>query len=265
MKIIALSDLHFRMNPDWDSRVEALAGDVAAEGGDVLVIAGDVACADAEGFEECLSLFAPFPGRKLLVPGNHDLWTKGERSLRLYEEVLPDLCRRRGFEMLDAGPARVGADTAFVGSIGWYDYSYRAEHLDVPAAWYRDKCYPGLLLWMDVRFVRLPWDDPGFTGVLLERLRAQLEAVRGVSRVVAVFHHIPFAGLVTRREDAAWTFGNAFMGAACFGRLLEEYPNVRLCLSAHSHRPGRIRVGHIDAVNLGSTYASKKMEIFHLD
>jgi predicted phosphohydrolase len=265
MKIVALADLHYGLRPDWDRLVEDLARAVTSEGGDVLVIAGDVATADAVGFGPCLDLFSAFPGARLLVPGNHDLWTRGQDSAALYERILPALCRDHGFHMLDLEPYRAPDGTAFVGSVGWYDYSFRDESLDVPRAWYEKKCYPGRLEWMDARFVKLPFDDHAFTQRLLKRLDAHLDRTADAPRVVALHHHIPFPELVTRRpHDPAWTFGNAFMGSARFGRLLADRPNVVLSLSGHSHARRQSRIGNLLAVNLGTTYEKKEREIFQL-
>lgn len=265
MRVVALADLHYGMRPAWDARVEELARRVCAEGGDVLVLAGDVAGADGCGFGACLALFETFPGARLLVPGNHDLWTRTGDSLPLYEEILPALARERGFRMLDRGPFRADDGTAFVGSVGWYDYAYRDPSLAVPAAFYEDKLWPGRLEWMDRRFVRLPWDDRAFARRLLGRLEAHLRAVEDAPRAVAVFHHIPFAELVTRKPgDEAWTFGNAFMGSPAFGRSLLARPNVVLSLSGHSHAPADHRAGRLRARNLGTTYERKEREIFDL-
>ena len=59
-----------------------------AAGGDVLLVVGDTAVADGDALERRLSRFH-FPGPKLFVAGNHELWTHGTDSYQLFTEGLP--------------------------------------------------------------------------------------------------------------------------------------------------------------------------------
>src|SRR5262245_53622377 len=110
------ADLH------WGHRrgVEAnrdLAAFVHAHPPDVLVLAGDIGSGD--NFSECLRQFAGLPGRKCLVPGNHDLWVGRESdddSLHRYRMELPALAAVHGFQVLDREPLYVPEeDVALVG------------------------------------------------------------------------------------------------------------------------------------------------------
>ncbi len=130
MRIVALADLHY--NDARRARLAALAGAVCQSEADVLVLAGDCSAEGPERLGEVLGLFDGFDGRRLMVPGNHDLWQAEPpfATRRIYEQTLPEIAREHDFECLDQAPAIVD-DTAFVGTMGWYDYSMRQHEAPV--------------------------------------------------------------------------------------------------------------------------------------
>lgn len=124
MRILAIADLHY--DDDTCERAKALAAAVCEAQAEVLIIAGDCTADGADRLGEVLALFDRFDGERLMVPGNHDLW---EHQLpfgtwSLYEETIPAVANDCGFHCLDSGPKLIGR-TAFVGSMGWYDYEMR--------------------------------------------------------------------------------------------------------------------------------------------
>ncbi len=286
MRIIATADLHY---DNFRSRAptEQMAAAICEQAADALLILGDVCGHDAGILRHCFELFDGFTGRVFFVAGNHDLWTDGD-SLERYERELAAVCEECGVWYLDARPY-VRDGVALVGSIGWYDYSFRQESLGVPMRFYEQKLGPGAAArlnrndlvdghddltdaqmristrWMDGVHVHLPMSDPQFTRYLRDRLAGHLDAVRGeAEHVVVGMHHLPFEALVRRLGKPVWDFANAFMGSAAFGELLLAEPNVRHLLCGHSHFPMRIRVGHIDCINIGCTYQFKRFEVLEV-
>ena len=71
-------------------------------------------------------------------------------------------------------------------------------------------------------------------------------------------HHLPFREAVVQKHNPSWRFGNAFMGAAVFGEILQAEPKVRMAIFGHSHAEGIVTHGHIIGVNCGSTYRRKQ-------
>jgi len=283
MRILATADLHYNISRSKQA-VRRLADEMLAAGGDVLILAGDIAGAQLTDFEEALYLFADFKGAKLFVPGNHDLWAlDGESSLDRWQRLLPQAAAKYGFTMLDRDPV-VLEGLAFVGSVGWYDYSFRLRELRVPMRFYRAKVGPGAAMglsryrhllkdgsdllrrhvgittiWNDGRNVKLPCSDRVFTRHLLQTLQRHLEQVSGeVETIVAAVHHLPHKELVWYRGDDGWDFAAAFLGSGRFARLFKRYEKVRLCFCGHSHRSGRFADGHTEYVNIGSTYRHKR-------
>jgi len=288
MRLIVTADLHYDIARSV-APTEALASRLSGERADGLVIVGDACGRDPDILRRCLRLFDRFAGQVFYVAGNHDLWTDGEDSLRRYERDLADICAECGVWYLDAKPWIRGG-VALVGSIGWYDYTFRRASLRIPLRFYRHKLAPGAaealsdyrhLLdrrddvppeslavgtrWLDGVHVRLPMTDLEFTRRLHERLAAHLSrAAECAERIVVAMHHLPFARMVHVSGRAAWDFANAFMGSEIFGELLLSVPQVRYVVCGHTHRPLRTRAGRIECINVGCTYAAKRYEVIEL-
>jgi predicted phosphohydrolase len=291
VKIIATADLHYEWREDARALVRQLAREVCAEGADLLAIAGDTFAFRAAILDEALALFDDFRGAKVLVAGNHDLWTEDGDSLVILNDVIPRIARAHGFVPLCQEPLVLGS-LGVVGTIGWYDYSFRPQHLDVPLRFYEHKTAPGyaaatepwrFLLeppndpvppellrigaqWQDVRYVRLGMSDVEFTRDRVERLRTHLAQVRDrVETIVAVLHHLPFREAVIVKPAPGWQFASAFQGAQVFGDLLAAEPKVRLALYGHTHAAGIVTRGPVLGVNCGSTYRRKQYVVVDTD
>lgn len=290
MRILITADLHYDMARSRES-AERIAHEVLRKGGDALVLLGDTAGAVIEPFRRCLELFDGFTGQKFLVPGNHCLWCRdGENSIERYEHVLPAVAGKAGFSVLDHEPAVLGS-VGLVGSVGWYDYSFRDRSLGIPEPFYRAKLAPGAagrtkhhrhLLdeysgqlsqrslsinarWMDGMHVKLGMEDAEFVEMLGDRLTRQLAALEErADTIVAFLHHLPFRELVPKDRPDRFAFAAAFLGAQQLGEILLGCKKVTRVYCGHSHWPTRHRIGHIEVVNVGSTYLEKRLEVLEL-
>lgn len=286
MKLIVTADLHYDIARSVEP-ARAVAERIRGLRADGLLIVGDVAGREAGIVSECLHLFDGFGGRKFFVAGNHDLWVDpGENSLARLERQLPELCAEAGFHALDMEPAVLDG-VGLVGSVGWYDYSFRAAWLEIPLRFYEHKVAPGIAArmsryshlvedlsdvpesamqigtrWMDGEYVRMPLDDRQFCDRLLSRLGQHLEQVsRRCRRVIVGLHHLPFREQVPENPNPSWAFASAFMGSDAFGELLLAYPQVERVYTGHSHRGMCTRHGRLSCVNVGSTYLEKQYDI----
>lgn len=283
MRIIATSDLHYNIARSRGP-TEAVAAEICRAGGDTLILVGDTASTDLGVLERALGLFDSFKGLRLAVAGNHELWAEpGGDSLARYENALREACSRNGFWYLDAAPlTRDGY--GFVGSVGWYDYSFRSTRLGIPLRFYQSKVAPGWAArsephrhllepgddippaahqvttrWMDGARVRLPFGDVDFTHRLSRTLRAHLEQVRfHADRIVAAVHHLPFAELVPRSVIPNWEFATAFLGSELLGEALLDYDCVKYVVCGHSHNQRTCRKHHLTCTSIGSTYREKR-------
>lgn len=140
MRIYAISDLHtdFREN-----RAALMRAGLAGHRDDVLIVAGDVADGEAVLRETLAWLTARFR-EVFFVPGNHELWVRGEErdSMQKFHAVLR-LCDQVGVQ---TAPARVG-DVWVVPLFSWYDAGF-----DVHGEGVEDE----LEAWSDRYFCRWP-------------------------------------------------------------------------------------------------------------
>jgi 3',5'-cyclic AMP phosphodiesterase CpdA len=285
MRLAFTADLHWGSRAEGDAATRELAADLWADPPDVLVLAGDVGA--GQHFAECLALFAGLPGRKALVPGNHDIWVRPDDprgdSLRVYREHLPRLCAAHGFHYLDREPLLLPeADLALVGSMNWYDYSWAPEGPSLFPDWeerVRIKRF-SRGRHNDANFVRWPLDDVSFTREAVSTLERHLdEARRRAGNVTVITHHPPFYDLsfprppldgrnlaelspggpeYTRYLDRVlW---DAFGGNRALEELLtRRQADVRFAFCGHTHFSRENRLGRIQGYNIGGDYDHKRL------
>jgi 3',5'-cyclic AMP phosphodiesterase CpdA len=243
LRLFFASDLHVDVAGNAEF-VRELAAVAAADRPDVVVIAGDV-CNGTERLEPTLRLFADAAKARIYVPGNHELWaqTEGEPQAReRYFQELPRIARAAGFHALVREPLVV-EDVGFVGTMGWYDYSFADPADGYSRAELESKSRDGLQ-WMDARFVRWtgkggrPLSDPEVADLLLEDLRDQIEALAEtpLRTMVLVTHHLAFRGLVPPVfVDGHLRFFRAFLGSERFGEAARAEPRIALAFAGHVH------------------------------
>ncbi len=265
MRFYVTSDLHFGLRSGGDKATIELAQHVTQNPLDALILVGDLGH-DLQSTGELLALFADFEGLKLAVPGNHDVWLdpafEGD-SWALHEEALPEVFEAHGFHPLHLLPLQVG-DTAFVGSMGWYDYSFRDEEIGIPLSAYEAKTLPGERrpLWNDAVKANFNKADVPLTRLLDERLQAQLKQTLGARHVVAAVHHVVTKALLVHPRERVphmWRFANAFLGANRYGQTLQADPRVKTAFCGHIHMERRARLGGCQCFCVGSDYRRKQL------
>ena len=126
MALYALGDLHLAFGADkpmdvfggrWSGYQEKLRESLSIlKGEDTLVIPGDFCW--ARGLEEAAADFAfleTFPGRKLLVKGNHDYWWNTASKFASF-------CQKHGFQNLHLlhNNCHLYGELALCGTRGWF-------------------------------------------------------------------------------------------------------------------------------------------------
>jgi predicted phosphohydrolase len=271
LTIAVTADLHWGIRPAGDAATLQLVADLAQAPPDLLVLVGDVGAGD--NFERCLRLFAKLPGRKALVPGNHDIWVEPDDvrgdSWRVYSEHLPAISACHGFHYLDTGSLVLPeANVAIVGSMNWYDWSWGRE-----AGWEPPPDFDERLREMrftrgrhnDVRFVRWQHTNQGFTAHAVATLARHLdESLRQVGHVIVVTHHPAFRGLnfpdpggPPHLDRMLW---RAFSGNEALEELLTKYAErIAFVFSGHTHRVREGQLGAIRGFNIGGDYDWKRL------
>jgi len=281
MRIAAVSDLHYPRSLDWRDGIERFAENMEGIDADVFAFSGDLIdlgyrLDDVGGTAyNCLSRFDHIRGRKVAALGNHDIWVPPASRKNSADRIgeMKGIYHEHGFHLLDTdGPLVVG-DVAFVGNVGWYDYSFFPKEcpprgprkfiddekgeigwegiddgvLSKKMITYVSGGRESRIGWGDGIHIRWKYSDKEMTKMLNERLRADIESVYDdVSKVVVVTHHVPFESLVYRKGETTWDFNNAFMGSRETGELLLNYEKAGTVICGHVHRNRKVRNGHID-------------------
>jgi predicted phosphohydrolase len=269
LTLAVTADLHWGHRKGADA-TRQLAAFLHDHPPDVLVLAGDIGTGSL--FADCLGLFADLPGRKALVPGNHDLWVQPDGpgdSLELYQRLLPEAAARAGFHYLDAGPLVLPeVDLALVGTINWYDYSWGLDGIR--------RYYPSEEERLkskrftrgkhnDGNFIRWPIDDAGFTSLVTATLERHLEqALTQANQIIVVTHHPPFYGLSFPRpgppvllDSFLW---DAFAGNVGVEQLLARHADrIAFAFCGHTHVERHNTLGPIQGYNIGSDYPVKRL------
>jgi hypothetical protein len=218
----------------------------------VFVLAGD-AGNTLDDLRDALQIFETTAIAKLFVPGNHDVWIEtgdGELidSRTKYERLIPELCREMGFHDLGQEPVIIG-DVGFVGSVGWYDYSFADPRMDLDTDAYWAGRY-GEGIWWDKKMtywvpganarggtVRTRMRDPEVCAEMDVRLHEHLSSIEGdVDQIITVIHTMPFLAGLLRSEPPYYL--DAFTGSSRLGETLLDHPKVKHCIGGHKHLSG---------------------------
>jgi predicted phosphohydrolase len=274
LRLAITADLHWGHHRLGDEATLALRDALLANPPDVLLLAGDLGTGGH--FDECLALFAGLPGRKALVPGNHDLWVEEDDrrgdSLQVYRQHLPVVSAAHGFHYLDQAPLLLtDAGLAVVGSINWYDYSWSLERLKEHVPDWEERLRTKTFSrgrHNDARFVRWPLDDVRFTAEVVATLERHLaEVFAQVPRAIVVTHHPPLYGLSFPDEGAPvqvplldkllW---RALAGNAALEELLSRQAGrIPFVFCGHTHRARANTLSGSRGYNIGGDYHFKRL------
>ena len=215
-----------------------------------------------------LRLFAAAAPRRIYVPGNHELWALGQSETAARERYfhdLPRIARAAGYHPLVTEPV-VFDDVGFVGTMGWYDYSFASPADGFSADELAAKSRDGLQ-WMDGRFVRwrgpdgAAMTDPEVADLMVEDLRDQIGALARTElrTMVLVTHHLAFQNLVPPVfVDGHLRFFRAFLGSTRLGEAARAEPRISLALAGHVHSVRSSQEGHILARTCPTGYPRER-------
>lgn len=293
MRLFVTADLHYNhrhSRPLADELIDRMNAEL--QPGDAVLVVGDTAAGDGDELEQCLTRFS-VGGPRLLVAGNHELWTRRDDSHRLFTDELPARAAAIGWHWLEERPVRLNERVAVVGSIGWYDYGFALPHLGIPRRFYEHKISPAVAVrldeyafllattdditpagmevaarWNDGRHVRLHRSDEQFLAerlAALDRDLSSLDADSAIERVIVGVHHVPMPELMPPKPPehvmTGKAFAGAFLGSPAIGQMLLRHRKVAEVCCGHSHFPAQADVGHIRGVNIGSGYRMKMFEV----
>lgn len=253
--IYVTADLHFGLNAQGDSATRKMAEYLTKKTsrGDVICLAGDIG-SDDDSIARCLRLLKHAPAAKLVLPGNHDVWTDGQDSWERYQRFA-GLAKEHGFCPLHQEPY-INGSLGIIGSMGWYDYSF----LDVKGADPRDA---KTNLWNDTHYVHWDWEDSLLARHLGELLRRQADAILACKERLVITHHLPTSKLLFQPRwimPRHWRLANTFLGSDFYSSLLSDLsPLDWVC--GHSHMARRAAINDMRFYSVGSDYEKKELMI----
>ncbi|TFF68228.1 hypothetical protein EU520_00705 [Candidatus Thorarchaeota archaeon] len=255
MRIAAISDIHVRPDGSDTALLQEIRSRVEEIAPDVFVIAGDISD-HSRVLSESLALLYIDDIPCLYVAGNHDIWFEDETglsSLKKYSHLIGEICQRNGFIHLP-DQSYLEGDLAFVGSIGWSDYTFRRTDLEIPEEQYETKEHKGAI-WYDVFNIDWEFTDREATSLFNRKLEYDLSILPDeVTRVVYVSHHLPFRELTVYKDRLPWDFFSAYMGSTKTGEILLDDERVILSIAGHSHIRNRIEKEHLTAITVPLGY-----------
>jgi predicted phosphohydrolase len=255
MRVGAISDIHLRPDGSDDQLILEIKKRVEDLNPDVFIIAGDIS-AKIDVLSDSLSKLYVSNCKNLFVAGNHDVWFEqgeGFSSLEKYSHVLGEVCKKHGWIHLPDQPFIVDK-IAFIGSLGWSDYSFRRTDLQIPEEVYEQKQYKEAI-WYDVFNIDWHFTDKEATDLFNRKIEYDLSIIpEEIEKIVFVSHHLPFKELTLYKHRLPWDFFSAYMGATSTGKILLDDERVVLTISGHSHIRSRIRINGITAITVPIGY-----------
>lgn len=261
MRVAAVSDIHVRPDGSDDDLILEIQRRAKELSPDVFIIAGDLS-AKIDVLSDSLSKLYVSNCKNLFVAGNHDIWFEqgeGLGSLEKYSHKIGDVCREHGWIHLPDQPYIV-ENVGFLGSLGWSDYSFKRDDLQIPDEAYEQKQYKDAV-WYDVFNVDWHFTDKEATDLFNRKLEYDLETISDeADRIVFVSHHLPFRELTLYKQRLPWDFFSAYMGAVSTGKILLDDERVFLAISGHSHIRSKIRINGITAITVPIGYGRPEQD-----
>lgn len=241
-KAVITSDLHYGITSP--ARILSLAKEILGYNPDIIIIAGDIG-EPAEKFDKCLSVFSRLPCPIGIVIGNHDLYaTAGDYSENLWVTKLPRIVKKHDLIWMEEENIVID-DTAFVGTLAWYDYSSKDPHFPLPDDYFF--LNKGKFV-SDGNYLNWKRKDTEFAAELREGFFKRLsraEEDQSISKIVVVTH-VPLyrEQMVSYSSDSREA--DAYFGNLTLGKEVMRFSKVTDVISGHTHRPVEKKVKKIN-------------------
>ncbi|MFX1506707.1 MAG: metallophosphoesterase [Promethearchaeota archaeon] len=260
MRIVVFSDPHVDINARImidaeieENFIDILIENLATNHPDVLVCAGDVT-PETNFLKTTLKSIKTNVESDfyIFIPGNHDVWFRppadhsgqASSSLDKYQRVLPKICQEIGFTFLPGNPFTID-QVGFLGSIGWYDYSFRNTKWDtqIDLIHYASKRYQGTV-WNDVNYGEWEMADIAVCQYLLSTLDQDYNLLldQDINESILILHHVPFKQFVTYKDDLTWDFFSSFIGSQQFGDWALRHSEIKTIVFGHTHFPQEAKI-----------------------
>jgi len=265
MIISAISDIHSPENRGQLNQAIARMQD-----SDVIIIAGDIS-SNPKQYQRVLKKFRGLKARKLAVLGNHDLYVQKGKDSFQKARLLERICKEQDFHLLDTSPL-IHQGTAFVGNMGWYDYTFapriKSEPFQVLGRGSRTldtmtdedfavKCFSfngTPVSWADRYHIHTQFSDKEILEHTAHKLQADIKAVEEkADKIVYVTHHVPIPQFVYD-GDILWKVFNAYQGSPELGKVAFSSPKLRAVICGHSHIKGYTKIKDVECFDVSREF-----------
>lgn len=246
---IITSDLHLGLDPV--ASIQFLKDKIVQHDPTVIIIAGDIG-ESVKNFRDCLSLLSDVGCPVGVVIGNHDLYAYDKRypSEELWTKALPHIVKKLGLVWMEEENIVING-TAFVGTVGWYDYS--SKTLKVSDRFYEEE--KGAFV-SDGSYIDWLRTDKDFAAELLLSFVKRLENAQNdpaVGRIIVVTH-VPLFKEQMVRHGSDNPYADAYFGNFTMGKEVLKFSKVTDVISGHTHRKVDKMVEHIRVQVVPSDY-----------
>ena len=257
MKIIITSDLHYEKLSSIP-RIKVMVEEIKQENPDAVILAGDLGEGD-DTFEKCLELFQGLDCPVGVIAGNHDLWCFYSQfdSEELWSQVFPSITKEMGFIWMENENIYLD-NIAIVGSINWYDYSYKNPEYELSPTSFFDKFHKEN--WSDGQYMKWDRTNVEFANEVVDgfmRRVDEAETMDNITDIVAV-SHVPFFREQSYGLPNDNKIGDSFFYNTRAGELLTYYNKVKYVVSGHTHRGRSRQIGDLHLMTVDSDYGYPK-------
>ena len=221
MRIFATSDLHSDFKENWAVLEQLSSTDYQR---DVLIVAGDIAHQMGR-IRDTLALLRSKFSRVFYLPGNHELWVRGEAEDSIDKlDLILGLCAQLDVQ---TSPHRLGS-LWIVPLFSWYDESLNP---DSPGEAIPDED-DYLEAWGDFRFCRWPARIGSVMDYMLRLNKGRIRVYDGP--VVSFSHFLPRSDLLPEKSKLIFKGLPRVAGSTAIDRLIRTLrPEVHVF--GHSH------------------------------
>ncbi|MBD3189544.1 MAG: hypothetical protein GF308_02820 [Candidatus Heimdallarchaeota archaeon] len=297
LKLIAVSDIHYNYNHKTNNTfLLTIVNYIAEQEADVILITGDI----DHNYQRLRFVLKIFKEKNpdseiLFVPGNHDIWRESQISnssphlspknteisetVKKYYHLLPNICRKLNIHYLPNNPI-ILENIGFIGSIGWYDYSYRNRKFDELLAkrfaqlakidYSAEKKQSFVIAsyalqeinhkyWQDKLLADWGFNkerpkerhtDISVCQQMMKELQDDYSTIKdSCEKIVVGTHCVPFQEFIIYKNTLDWDYFSAFMGSEDLGEFILSNKKIRYAIFGHTHYPTELKIKqHLTAI-----------------
>lgn len=229
MRTAVISDIHIDVNEQYPV-MEEIVTYSKRNNVEAILIAGDISSSPIRTQQLMKQLEEQSGAKVWYVPGNHDLWHKGEEK-RSTQEIYQSFCedsRCLSGKIIELG------NHVVIGDVTWFDYSFGNQRYSKEEF---DQMTCNGRTWQDSLFNDWSKDNHVCCQRFLDNLEHLLQECKThypEKGIVLMTHMISNAHYCVPEEIMDWSYFNAYLGSRRLEELCKKYqPNYAICGHVH--------------------------------